>query len=85
MSRGQWGTDLDDTLDQVDALYAQAQEAIGAYSPETAAGLLDRADALLAGSTDSADSATCDPRQGFGRRGRQGAVRRSRRTVASGV
>ena len=57
MSRGQWGTDLDDTLDQVDALYAQAQEAIGAYSPETAAGLLDRADALLAGSTDSADSA----------------------------
>ena len=57
MSRGPRGNDLDDTLDQVDALYAQAQEAIGAYSPETAAGLLDRADALLAGSTDSADSA----------------------------
>ena len=50
MSRGQRGTDLDDTLDQVDALYAQAQEAIGAYSPETAAGLLDRADAVLAAS-----------------------------------
>ena len=30
--------------------YAQAQEAIGAYSPETAAGLLDRADAVLAAS-----------------------------------
>ena len=57
MSRGPRGNDLDDTLDQVDALYAQAQEAIGAYSPETAAGLLDRADAWLAGSTDSADSA----------------------------
>ena len=55
MSRGPRGNDLDDTLDQVDALYAQAQEAIGAYSPETAAGLLDRAEHLPSAPIDSAD------------------------------
>ena len=47
MSRGQRGTDLDDTLDQVEARYAQAQEAVVGYSPEAAAALLDECEVLL--------------------------------------
>ena len=57
MSRGQQGTDLDDTLDQVEARYAQAQEAVVGYSPEAAAALLDECEALLGTLADRADDA----------------------------